>query len=92
LKAGGGGATAEPAFSHIRLAEFPDWDDGSDTRYELLGGVPVAMAPPAEAHRTLAARAMTRRDITGMTGLFHRATLRLTSDWPRGVRRRRPLI
>ncbi|HKM71617.1 MAG TPA: Uma2 family endonuclease, partial [Stellaceae bacterium] len=36
--------------------EFLHWEDGTDTRYELLWGVPVAMAPPARAHGMLRAR------------------------------------
>ena len=40
----------------MTLNEFLRWEDGTDTRYELLWGVPVAMAPPAEAHRILAMR------------------------------------
>jgi Uma2 family endonuclease len=34
----------------MSLAEFLEWDDGTDTRYELVGGQPVAMAPPSAAH------------------------------------------
>ena len=37
----------------MSLAEFLEWDDGTDTRYELVGGRPVAMAPPSEAHGTV---------------------------------------
>jgi putative restriction endonuclease len=47
---------AEPAIRRMTLEEFLRWDDGTDTRYELIDGFPVAMAPPAEAHRILAAR------------------------------------
>lgn len=47
---------AEPAIRRMTLAEFLRWDDGSDTRWELVDGVPVAMAPPAVAHGILAAR------------------------------------
>ena len=47
---------AEPAIRHMTLAEFLRWEDGTDTRYELLWGVPVAMAPPARAHGMLCAR------------------------------------
>lgn len=47
---------AEPALRRMTLGEFFDWEDGSDTRYELIGGFPVAMAPPREAHGLLAAR------------------------------------
>ena len=40
----------------MTLYEFLRWEDGTDTRYELIGGFPVAMAPPAEVHGLLAAR------------------------------------
>ncbi|HEX4184605.1 MAG TPA: Uma2 family endonuclease [Stellaceae bacterium] len=46
----------EPAIGHMTLAEFLRWEDGTDTRYELLWGVPVAMAPPARAHGVLSVR------------------------------------
>src|SRR5438093_2034384 len=46
----------------MTLAEFLRWEDGSDTRYELLAGVPVAMAPPAIAHGILALRLGARID------------------------------
>ena len=52
---------AEPAIRRT-LEEFLRWDDGTDTRYELIGGFPVAMAPPAEAHRILAVRLVSRID------------------------------
>jgi Uma2 family endonuclease len=54
---------AEPAFRNMTLEEFLRWDDGTDTRYELIDGVPVAMAPPAEAHRILALRLGSRIDL-----------------------------
>src|SRR3984893_12474173 len=44
---------AELAIRHMTLEEFLRWDDGTDTRYELIDGFPVAMAPPAEAHRIM---------------------------------------
>jgi Uma2 family endonuclease len=46
----------------MTLAEFLRWEDGTDTRYELLAGVPVAMAPPAIAHGILALRLGARID------------------------------
>jgi Uma2 family endonuclease len=46
---------AEPAQRRISLAEFLEWDDVTDTRYELLDGRPVAMAPPIEAHGIIVA-------------------------------------
>ena len=51
---------SELAVRHISLDEFLRWEDGTDTRYELIDGVPVAMAPPAEAHRMLAVRLASR--------------------------------
>jgi Uma2 family endonuclease len=53
---------AEPALRHMTLEEFLCWDDGTDTRYELIDGFPVAMTPPAEAHRILAVRLVSRID------------------------------
>ena len=46
---------AEPAAQRMSLAEFLEWDDGTDTRYELIDGRPRAMAPPIEAHGTIVA-------------------------------------
>ena len=46
---------ASPAPKRMTLAEFLEWDDGTDRRYELLDGVPVMMAPTLEAHGELAA-------------------------------------
>lgn len=37
----------------MSVAEFLSWDDGTDTRYELVGGQPVAMAPPSGAHAVI---------------------------------------
>ena len=39
----------------MTLAEFLNWDDGSDRRYELLDGFPVMMAPATETHGELVA-------------------------------------
>ena len=47
---------SEAAIKRMTLTEFLRWEDGTDTRYELVSGVPVAMAPPAPAHGFLAAR------------------------------------
>ena len=46
---------AEPAKQRMSLAAFLEWDDGTDTRYELVDGRPRAMAPPIEAHGTIVA-------------------------------------
>jgi Uma2 family endonuclease len=46
----------------MTLQEFLVWEDGTDTRYELIGGFPVAMAPPLEGHAMLSMRLATRMD------------------------------
>jgi Uma2 family endonuclease len=58
---------AEPAIKPMSLDEFLQWDDGTEAHYELIGGYPVAMAPPAEAHSVLAVRLVTRID-AGLSG------------------------
>jgi Uma2 family endonuclease len=41
---------AEQARGLMSASEFLAWDDGTDTRYELIEGVPWAMAPPSIDH------------------------------------------
>jgi Uma2 family endonuclease len=53
---------AERALKRMTLAEFLVWDDGTDTRWELIDGIPVAMALPAVAHGILAVRLAARTD------------------------------
>ena len=53
---------AEPAVRPMTLDEFLRWDDGTETHYELIAGFPVAMAPPAAAHRMLTVRLVSRID------------------------------
>ncbi len=47
---------AEPAIRAMTVDEFLGWEDGTDTRYELVGGFVYPMAPPMPAHGRLAAR------------------------------------
>ena len=53
---------AGPAVKRMSLDEFLRWDEGTDTRHELIGGFPVAMAPPAEAHSMLAVYLVSKID------------------------------
>lgn len=53
---------SDAAVRRMSLDEFLVWDDGTDTRYELIGGFPVAMAPGVEGHWTLSVRLATRID------------------------------
>jgi Uma2 family endonuclease len=46
----------ELAIRPMSVADFLRWEDGTDRRYELVGGFPLAMAPPARAHGILCAR------------------------------------
>ena len=41
---------ADVAEKGMTVAEFLAWDDGTDTRYELIDGRPVAMAPVSASH------------------------------------------
>lgn len=43
------------AEQYMTAAEFVKWDDGTPTRYELINGRPVAMAPPKPQHGVVAA-------------------------------------
>jgi Uma2 family endonuclease len=45
---------AEAALKCMTVDEFLQWEDGTDTRYELVNGFVVAMAPPAPPHGRLA--------------------------------------
>ena len=47
---------SEAAVKRMTLGEFLRWEDGTDTRYELIWGVPVAIVPPAGAHGVLCVR------------------------------------
>ena len=44
----------ETAEKLMTVAEFLTWDDGTDTRYELVDGRPVAMAPVTAGHSIIA--------------------------------------
>ena len=44
---------ASPAPRRMTLDEFLEWDDGTDTRYELIEGEIVAMAPAMPEHATI---------------------------------------
>ncbi len=45
---------ANAAVKRMTIAEFLDWYPAGDTHYQLLDGIPVAMAPPAAAHGIVA--------------------------------------
>ena len=47
---------SERALRRMNVEQFLRWEDGTDTRYELVDGFPLAMAPPARAHGILCAR------------------------------------
>lgn len=44
---------ADSARRQMTVEEFLVWDDGTDMRYELVDGQPVAMAPPTPSHTGL---------------------------------------
>ena len=47
----------EPAPRAMTASEFLLWDDGTDTRHELIDGAIVAMAPPSHVHGVIAGNA-----------------------------------
>lgn len=46
----------EIAVKRMTVDEFLDWDDGTETRYELVDGQPVAMASATPEHNELVVR------------------------------------
>ena len=46
----------ETAEKRMTIAEFLQWDDGSDTRYELVRGKVIAMAPPSARHSVIVSK------------------------------------
>jgi Uma2 family endonuclease len=48
---------ADPALKLMTADEFVLWDDGTDTRYELIDGIVTAMASPSANHGTIVANA-----------------------------------
>src|SRR5215469_15126385 len=72
---------AELAIKPMTLDEFLAWEDGTDTRYELIGGFPVAMAPPARAHGILCAR------LAGMIDIVLRSRRPCTVQSEAGIAR-----
>lgn len=46
---------ADAAERHMTVAEFLNWDDGTDTRYELFRGRVLAMAPASGQHAVIVA-------------------------------------
>lgn len=47
---------AQQAMQRMTVTEFLTFEDGTDTRYQLIDGDLMAMAPPARGHGALAAR------------------------------------
>lgn len=48
---------SERTYKRMSVDEFLVWNDGTDTKYELIDGVPVAMAPTYGAHQIIAGNA-----------------------------------
>ena len=44
---------ADVAEKRMTVTEFLNWDDGTDTRYQLIDGRPVAVAPPSPSHSVI---------------------------------------
>ena len=55
---------AGAALKRMSLDEFYAWDSPGETHYELIEGMPVAMAPPGGPHQVIVARLVGRLDST----------------------------
>lgn len=66
----------------MTLTEFLEWDDGSDTHYELIGGRVFAMSPPSDAHGRIAGELgyILRRQIRPPCQVVHQAGIALADD------------
>jgi Uma2 family endonuclease len=73
---------AERAERRMSVEEFLDWSDGTDTRHMLVHGVPVAMAPPSQAHSRIAGNAAfeIRRRIALPCAVLSEAGIALAAD------------
>ena len=70
---------AELAIRRMTVDEFLRWEDGTDTRYELVDGFVVAMAPPAPRHGALFVR------LAGAIDAALRARTRCTAHGDAGI-------
>lgn len=73
---------AERAEQRMTVAEFLDWDDGTDTRHMLIEGIVVAMAPPSQRHSRIRANTSyaIRRRLNAPGATLVAAGLVLTTD------------
>ena len=82
---------SEPAHDlRMTVPEFLRWDDGTETRYELVGGRPVAMAPAKDPHGRIAvSAALEMRRQARRASTLHRDDRGGNLDQRRGLLRRR---
>jgi len=64
---------ADAAEKRMTVAEFLEWDDGTDRRYELVDGRVVAMAPAAPGHSVVVAN-LGAAVHTGLAPLYYAGT------------------
>ena len=82
---------AELAEKRMTVAEFLTWNDGTDTRYELIDGRPVAMAPVAAGHSVIAANLTAMRSSRGSRRLVTWAVRLASSVLTVTIRSTRPI-
>lgn len=63
---------------HLTFEQFLDYDDGTDARYELINGIPVAMPEPSDLHEDI---------VDFLKGVFQRESDRLGRNWKVRVNR-----
>ena len=82
---------ADIAEKRMTVAEFLTWDDGTDTRYELIDGRPVAMAPVDAEPLGDRGESQPRAQVEAQGALLRR-TVRPASRAPTGtIRSMRPI-
>jgi len=70
------------AHRRMTLAEFLDWDDGTETRYELVDGLVYAMTTPAMAHGSIAGMLgrLIGNQLKRPCRVLHQAAIALSAD------------
>jgi Uma2 family endonuclease len=78
---------AGAALKRMSLDEFYAWNSPGDTHYELIEGVPVAMAPPGGPHQVMMVRLGARLEsaLARRSGCIARSQAGIVSQWRRNT-------
>jgi Uma2 family endonuclease len=78
---------ADAALKRMSLDEFLAWNSPGDSHYELIEGVPVAMAPPGGPHQVMMIRLGARLEsaLAKRPGCIARAQAGIVPQWRRNT-------